>query len=398
MRSRSRNHEDESLLVLRGPLLIAVVVLSVLIPIAQSLSLATVVKLGSFLLGLALCSYDLARIGNNRLKVFKLYLRDRLKRVVFDDVMYKFFHPDVSWYKIFTETVLGKAICIYMLPSTSSQRTRLWQASLEIQEDQARNILFVPGGYQRNLLPKQFLGWLDNDDETEKRNNQENPTWKDRKGKYLPTFVEKPVDTTVSSCPSVGSAVASEKETITTSTKVKSESAIRTEPVNGHANPANASSSSPLCISNKNCDRSPQSQSAEQRESDPSVDERPSTADTVRQIVGSAVVDHMRLILQHCPDASQLTAMGLMSVLLLAFHLRVSPRARGIALGILETTSVVGMSAITFGASSLALLKVNENNLHCYISRVLHWRKKMLSLSEASSGGNTHDSRRWSAF
>ena len=374
------------------------VVLSVLIPIAQSLSLADVVKLGTLLLGFALCSYDVARIGNNRIKVFKLYLRHTLNRVVFDDVMYKFFHPDVPWYNIFTETILGKALCIYLLPSTSSQRTRLWQASLDVQEDQARNILFAPGGYQKNLLPKQFLGWLDKDDKTEKTDNQEHATWKDRKEKSLPNSVEKPVETSSSSCPSMAYAFTSEKKTITTRTKLKSESAIETQLVIGHANPANASSTSPLRNRNKNHDRSSQSQSAEQSESHPSVYERSATADTIRQIVGSAVADHMRVILRHCPDESHLTAMGLLSGLLLAFHLRISPRARGIALGILETTSVVGMSAITFGASSLAILKVNQANLHCYISRVLHWRRKMLSLLASPSDCNNHDSRRWIAF
>ena len=379
---RSQGNSNDLLVLLRGPLLVAAVVISVLISVAQSLSWVSIAQLSLLFLGCAVACYDSASIGHDR---FRQFLNTQLEGIVWDDVMYKFFHPDITWYSYFTETFLGQAAWVYLFPSTPAQRRHLLQATLNIHdEDQAQQILFAPGGYKTMLLPESFLQWLDGD---KKRQTALGGSVK-REGKYANIIVENTCDGDAVSSSSSVSGQTTEKESILdfeASVEVNhhNKSSLTTEKLNKEKGGKK--------IVDGNAQHSRQPNNAPE-------EAIPSISDTMQSVIFETVADQFRDLLAYAPDSKQIATLGLAAAVSLATQLRFSKRSRNIALGFLEASSVVGLSAITVGAGSLFLAKssvamggfqVNERNLVSYISAILNWRKGMAGLSSCSNADDS---------
>lgn len=388
------NSNGDLLVLLRGPILVAAVVTSVLISLAQTLTWVAIIQSSLLFVGCAVACYDSASIGHDR---FRRFVRTQLEGIVWDDVLHKFFHPDFSWYNFFTKTFVGQAAWVYLFPSTPEQRRHLLQATLNINdEDQAQQILFAPGGYQKMLLPDSFLQWLEGGEKKHNTGVMEREGSIKSKDECANIIV---VETVL------------EGDTMSSST---SESVSELDTSDGTAHPKNPS---PLPTeklvrenggTNKNSsEKSTQHQQRQRQPKDASAYIIPSIAETMQSVIVEAVSNQIRKLLVYTPNQKQTAALGVAAAVSLAMQLRWSKRSRTMALGFLEASSISGLSAVTAGAGSMFLAKgafalgnfqLNERNLVSYISTILNWRNNMKEVSGSStdvgSESNTSKSRR----
>lgn len=384
----------EPLVILRGPVLVTVAVFSIGISMLQCLSFLSIVQLSVVLVGVSLCCYDAARIGQEQLRGF---LRRQLENTVWDEALYKFFHPDYEWYKFFTETMIGQA-WIYILPLTSSQRVRLLQASLGITEEEARAILFQPGGYKHMLLPESFLNWLEGERKIGALDMSicsENNT-----DEYAEVVtVHEDADSTSSSearpsltAVSPRSIVDGGEYHVRYPSRVGQELEIAEQQSSASHQQRNRQTTQPK----RYCGRQPTINTMKKEEVPPSL------SATITSIFLEYVVQgNLSPAMQYLLDSQHIQTVGIAAAAALTLQLRFSPRARNILMGTLEASSVVGLSAISLGAASLLFakktlptgqLRVNERNLYSYISRVMQWRKSLVGI--LSSGNETSGNTR----
>lgn len=360
----------------------AVAASSVVLTLLQNLSVLAIVQLSLLLIGIIFSCYDTVRLGHGRLRE---YMRRQLDATVWDNALYNFFHPNYDWYTFLTETMLGQ-VWIYILPLTASQRVRLLQASLGVDEQEAQNILFAPGGYKNMLLPDSVLNWL----EGEKKNGANEI------------------------------AVSSDKVTddyaeVTTSADVDAESSTSSEGISPTAadcttdevHSSRLGSEVGVLKESSTEENVKRTQSVNRKDCTPrktQLQEPPSLRATIASIFLEYVVQgQLSPALGYMPEPRHIKTAGIAAATALALQLRCSRRARGIVLSILEASSVAGLTAVTMGAASILLAKrkiphetfhVNERNLCSHVSNVLQWRQHLLDLF-SSSENNNNNKKRW---
>ena len=400
---RNQNDNKVDFVLLRGPILVGAVLVSIAISVLQNLSWLSITQISLLGFGCALACYDSVHVGHNR---FRRYLKVWLEDIVWDDVMYKFFHPDFVWYKYFTETLLGQAAWVYALPSTPTQRRHLLQSTLNIMdEDEARRILFVPGGYQKLLLPESFLRWLDNDGADQCRGNtRENRSMHSSEGRQ-----EHCVD-------SAGNDMASSGDAASSSSSVSGQASEQESEIDFEAPefsiPFIARSSTAKKYTNKEDEKektegSALNQPTTRTTARPPTTPIPSIKDTMQSIIFDTLSTQFQDFLAVAPDRKQTAALGLCAAASLAFQLRYSKRSRSIALGFLEASSVAGLSAMTLGAGVLFLGKctsetgsfqLNAKSLVPYIKTILSWKKVVTNSSTGRTSDSHHDRWRKACF
>jgi hypothetical protein len=351
----------------RGPAVLAIAVFSIAISVLQALSPLAIIQLILLLIGITLSCYDLSRISNNNIRAF---LKRQIDSVVWDDALYKFFHPEMTWFRLFTETLIGQA-WMYCLPFTSAQRVRLLQATLRIDEVRAQHILFAPGGFKEMLLPQSFLRYLDGGD--------------------VPAIEGSQIIR--NSC----------KDFIVITSDGDAESSSSSEAVSSSSEGLDSQVSGPdrssIAVPGTKTDTTSQ----DKKESMATVT-TPALPYTISSVMLELISTQLSEIVAYSRDSRAINALGIAAAAGLALQLRFSSRARKIILGVLETASITGLSAVAFGAAGLALTKavlpkgpfhVDERNLHKYIGFVLHCRK---TLSESFSSDKDNGQKRLKAL
>jgi hypothetical protein len=151
-----------TLSLMRGPLIIISVTVFLLLPYLSLLSTETFVCLLLFGLGVLISLHDFRVL-------LESHLRENLVRVVdsivLDDILRSIFDPETGWITIFVSAFVGKA-SMYALPMTQEHRIRLIQSALWTSEEQTKTLLTSPGGI-RELFPRWFRNWLDQEEERE---------------------------------------------------------------------------------------------------------------------------------------------------------------------------------------------------------------------------------------
>lgn len=376
------------LTLLRGPIVVGAVLISVAFSVLQNLSWLSIAQMSILFLGCAVSCYDSASIGRSR---FRRYVKTRLEGIVWDDVMYKFFHPDFVWYKYFTETLLGQAAWVYAFPSTPTQRRQLLQSTLNIHdEDEAHRVLFAPGGYKELLLPQSFLRWLENERDSSSTSEGGHSITESSTGKKESCLDIPGHETACGDAGSSSSSVSgqtSEKEstidfeasefslshnrtTLTTEKLIRKEGKKKTNEGDTHRSQTTNIPTATL----------------------------PSIKDTMQSIISETISTQLQDFLAYTPNKKQTAALGVLAAASLAVQFRCSKRSRNIALGFLEASSLAGLSAVTMGTGGLLLAKntfemgsfqLNARTLVPYIKAALSWKNGV------GGGSGTTGKDRW---
>jgi len=385
--TRKRNGND-LLLLLRGPLLVAVVVVSILVYVVQTLSWTALAQIGLLGLGCLLTCYDSVRIGHDR---FREYVNEQLEGLVWDDVLYKFFHPNVIWWRYFTDTFLGHAAWAYWLPSTPEQRRRLLQATLHLDnESDAQHILFSPGGYKHVVLPNFVLKWLDGAGKNDVNVAATNEATTTNQNSVETISIDE------------DHVVIGGKPTVEGDTDSSASS------VSGLVNEAEFPEEVFSRSKGRNLATSQRTENKSKEKKTLTAPADPSLAETFQAVLFDTVTESVKNLLSYTPNQKQTAAVGLAAALSLGVQLRYSKRSRAIALGFLEASSVAGLSAVAVGSGSLLLTKMlfsnqlHEGNIVSYMSILLKWRKnvrKLLSSADSSvSGGQGDRYKKWACI
>ncbi len=141
--------------LLRGPLLITTVLTALSLPYLLELSIETLVCLALFVMGIIVTLFDVVFFAESSLRRRTAQFLDNL---VLDNVLKSWFDPETGWMASIMAFWVGNAT-MYTLPTTDAQRIRLVQSSLWTSDEQARNILFAPGGF-KVMLPETLQLWL----------------------------------------------------------------------------------------------------------------------------------------------------------------------------------------------------------------------------------------------
>lgn len=141
--------------MLRGPVLVSAVGLSFLIPFVLQLSTNTQIHLAVAALGVLCFCCDVWTYAESQIKsAFKIYL----DAFVLDDFLRAIYDPEYGLVAMFVGGFMG-ASTMYGLHLSAEQKTRLIQASLCINYDQANSLLMEPGGC-KTFLPPAIQSWL----------------------------------------------------------------------------------------------------------------------------------------------------------------------------------------------------------------------------------------------
>ena len=157
----------EAFNVLRGPIFMGLLLLSVVVPFLQQLSIWTLTRGCLLLFATALALHDASRWCIRRVR---LSLQKSAQKIVLDDVLLAIFHPETGVISLLVGSFLGNAAMYSFLPTTPDQRVVLVQHALDgiveahhpPQEEalqRAHEILREPGGFLR-LVPSSLQNWL----------------------------------------------------------------------------------------------------------------------------------------------------------------------------------------------------------------------------------------------
>ncbi|CAB9500223.1 expressed unknown protein [Seminavis robusta] len=318
---------SSSLVLLRGPALIAIGSSWALCLFLRTLSWFSFAQLGLLFFGFALLVVDARRVGERQCRAI---IQRWLDSVVWDDALILFFKPAFSWYGLFTETILGQAMWMYSLPATASQRVTLTQASLGVDEQTANRILFEPGGFKQELFPKSFLRWLDGDTTTETKDSEDHSSSDSEEPKSEEPAAEDQND--------------SEPKNLSTEEGFQ----IVTKPGQLTSDPQKQSSNEIVessTISN-NVSR-----------------DYVLLSKTIQSILRKTLMEHLHQMLKFGNQESKIVAaVGLAATVSLAIQLRISSRARKIAIFLLEMASLAGLSSVIMGALTLLTALPSDAN------------------------------------
>jgi hypothetical protein len=143
--------------ILRGPFLVSAVSLSLITPYFLQLSTNTLVHLAIAVVGVLCFFHDLISYLDSQVKAT---LHQFLDGLVLDDLFRAFYDPENGLIPSLVGGFMG-ASSMYGLRLNEEQKTRLVQASLSINYDQANSLLMSPGGCKA-WLPPAIQTWLDN--------------------------------------------------------------------------------------------------------------------------------------------------------------------------------------------------------------------------------------------
>jgi hypothetical protein len=306
--------EYEYLFLLRGPTVIAVALALTLFSAIRTLSLMMswqVVLLG---LGISLTGFDMVKVGE---RLCHVYLQRQLDGAVWDDILRRVFNSRFDWVALLTTNLVGQAMWMYSLPFTASQRTKLLQAALGVNEKTATHILFEPGGFKEVLFPRSFLVWL----ESKCPGCEDEDAINSQLGSATRVVIEG------NSSASGGSALSE--------TWVSSQT--ESEQFDSGQCPT-AQEMSKICAHTDNSLMSQGDCTANFT----------MLSNIFKEIIRDAVLEKTGL------DSTHVATVGLGAAASLVFHLRLSRRARSILMFVLEASLMAGLSTVFFG--SLALI------------------------------------------
>jgi hypothetical protein len=151
-----------SSLPLRGPLLVSLAVVLIVVPLMEVVSLQTFLRAILLMVACSLALYDTIFWTLRRSRVV---VQKTLHHMVLDNVLCAIFHPDTGILAAIIATFLGNT-AVYSLPTTPEQRVQLLSHALngvegegEELSSQAQRILREPGGFTQ-LFPNAVQNWL----------------------------------------------------------------------------------------------------------------------------------------------------------------------------------------------------------------------------------------------
>jgi len=334
-----------TLVLLRGPLLVAAVLLTLLIPAIQQLSLETAIRISILLFGCALFFRDVQAVIGEQIRSS---FHKHLDQLVLDEWLRSIFDPVDGWIACFVATFLGNA-AMYSLPTSEEQRTRLVQSALWIDEPKARSLLREPGGI-KHLLPPSTQAWL------EQRPQQETTM----------RFVDAECNSTASSESTdskdrTPTKFEFSKSLMSEKLGVGREIQFSISPVYHEADGRSAAETQ----SNEGDKEVQDDRGSTTRQrgancepSQPSMlmDEPPLLYQVLGSIVQDMLSNKAKALLQSVPEGSlEITCLTATSALLL--QLRYSRRAREILWNVLQGSTCLGLAAVLFGTVSALLAK-----------------------------------------
>lgn len=142
--------------ILRGPFLVVAAAISVFVPCLLQLSTSAIVHLAVATVGLLCFLRDLLIYVDTQTKA---KLHQCLDGLVLDDLLRALYDPENGLIAFLVGGFMG-ASSMYGLRLNEEQKTRLVQASLSIDYDQANSLLMNPGGCKA-WLPPMMQRWLD---------------------------------------------------------------------------------------------------------------------------------------------------------------------------------------------------------------------------------------------
>ena len=339
--------------MMRGPVLVAGVSLSMLIPIVTRWSWITIINLALLGFGIGVTVHDtMCSIQANLRRAVKGFLDG----LVLDDILKSLFDPVEGLFAVMIGTIMGNA-SVYTLPFSTQERIKLFQTCLSTSEEETSTILTERGGIH-GLLPSSVQEWLDSEEDNNNNNNnnhhdetgkgRKHPRkntgegWQPRGQMGLPMLNDPTGD-----IPCTGEDTASECDT--------SEDGSASD--------------------------DPEIQPTTETEPDPTVQERsiplangptaiPTTADVLTSIFQARCKDMLQQASDAVPD-SLIAGLSAGAAILLAAQMHSSPRARRIARNTMEGTASLILSS-TAGVG-LALLATKHR------TRIAHVAKKVLS-------------------
>mmetsp|Transcript_2277 Transcript_2277/g.3449 ORF Transcript_2277/g.3449 Transcript_2277/m.3449 type:complete len:361 (+) Transcript_2277:112-1194(+) len=140
---------------LRGPFLMTVVLMPLIVKNLLQLSTTTIISALIVIVGLVLTFYDAMLFLKDQ---FQRQCSESLKCVVLDDVLRNIFDPQIGIIAIVLSMVVGNA-SMYSLNLTEEEKVRLVQSCLLTRKEDTREILLAPGGI-RLLFPESIQQWL----------------------------------------------------------------------------------------------------------------------------------------------------------------------------------------------------------------------------------------------
>lgn len=183
----------QDLIFLRGPVIGALIVLSVLIPTLLKLSWIVLIRGALFLVAFCLAIHDGTRL---LLKYSRRTLQRSIQNIVLDDVLCAIFHPQTGILSVMGGMFLGNA-ALYSLPTTPEQRVHLVQHALDGtgmldqnnnsntgEKIPAQEILLEPGGFLR-LAPAAVQDWFR---DAQERNDESDQGEEPQKAKVVSTL------------------------------------------------------------------------------------------------------------------------------------------------------------------------------------------------------------------
>jgi hypothetical protein len=319
--------EYESLFLLRGPTVIAVALALTLFSAIRMLSSMMCWQIVLLGLGISLTWFDMVNVGE---RLCHVYLQRQLDGAVWDDMLRRVFNSSFDWVALLTTNLVGQAMWMYSLPFTASQRTKLLQAALGVDEKTATHILFEPGGFKELLFPKSFLVWLQG----------KYPGWEDKDASTSQLGSATRIVIEGDSSASGGSALSETWVSSQTESEQFDSDQCPTDQeipkISAHAD--NSLTSKRDCTANFTM-----------------------LSKIIKEIIRDAVLVRTGL------DSTHVGTVGLGAAASLLFHLRLSRRARSILMFVLEASLMAGLSTIFFG--SLALISSLPKQKHGGIQR-----------------------------
>jgi len=156
-------HERNHHVLLRGPVLVASASTALAWPY---LSISVLCKIIILTIGAAVMYSDMTRLIQKQVKAT---IKSTTKDIVLDDILRAIFDPEYGIIPVIIGTFLGNS-AMYALPMSPEQKTKLMQATLGGEYEDARTVLCEPGGC-RALLPQSMQTWLEEDSDDDDDNN-----------------------------------------------------------------------------------------------------------------------------------------------------------------------------------------------------------------------------------
>jgi len=146
------------LVLLRGPIIIAGILISVVYPLLNDISIQSWIQIAFFCTGLAMTVLDVFRLAQEKTRSS---LQTLVKSIVLDDILRALFDKE-GLFAVMVSTFVGNAAMYNFV--NEDQRTRLVGACFGTHQREADTILHSPGGILK-LFPDFIQHWVNDDKE-----------------------------------------------------------------------------------------------------------------------------------------------------------------------------------------------------------------------------------------